>query len=108
MDGKNYNMEYMDNNFIRILKNYNMDGKFRILKKQDNFNRDGQIRILKNRNNFNTDGKIRILKKRDNHYVKDMENNYIYRVPQKKCPIAIFSLNLFQRSDYTFSHVFRN
>ena len=31
-----------------------------------------------------------------------------YRVPQKKCPIAIFSLNLFQRSDYTFSHVFRN
>ena len=32
----------------------------------------------------------------------------IYRVPQKKCPIAIFSLNLFQRSDYTFSHVFRN
>ena len=53
-----------------------MDGKFRILKKQDN--RDGQIRILKNRNNFNTDGKIRILKKRDNHYVKDMENNYIY------------------------------
>ena len=73
---KNYNMEYMDNNFIRILKNYNMDGKFRILKKQDN--RDGQIRILKNRNNFNTDGKIRILKKRDNHYVEDMENNYIY------------------------------
>ena len=32
----------------------------------------------------------------------------MYRVPQKKCPIAIFSLNLFQRSDYTFSHVFRN
>ena len=31
-----------------------------------------------------------------------------YRVPQKKCPIAIFSLNLFQRSDCTFSHVFRN
>ena len=26
----------------------------------------------------------------------------------KKCNIAIFSLNLFQRSDYTFSHVFRN
>ena len=34
--------------------------------------------------------------------------HYYYRVPQKKCPIAIFSLNLFQRSDYTFSHVFRN
>ena len=31
-----------------------------------------------------------------------------YRVSQKKCNIAIFSLNLFQRSDYTFSHVFRN
>ena len=31
-----------------------------------------------------------------------------YRVDQKKCPIAIFSLNLFQRSDLTFSHVFRN
>ena len=31
-----------------------------------------------------------------------------YRVPQKKCPIANFSLNLFQRSDYTFSHVLRN
>ena len=27
---------------------------------------------------------------------------------QKKCPIATFSLHLFQRSDYTFSHVFRN
>ena len=26
----------------------------------------------------------------------------------KKCPIAILSLNLYQRSDYTFSHVFRN
>ena len=26
----------------------------------------------------------------------------------KKCPKAICSLNLFQRSDYTFSHVFRN
>ena len=25
-----------------------------------------------------------------------------------KCPIATFSLNLFQRSNYTFSHVFRN
>ena len=25
----------------------------------------------------------------------------------KKCNIAIFSLNLFQRSDYTFSHVFQ-
>ena len=32
----------------------------------------------------------------------------LYRVPQKKCPIAIFSLNLFQRSDYTFSHVVQN
>ena len=32
---------------------------------------------------------------------------YIQGVP-KKCPIAIFSLNLFQRCDYTFSHVFRN
>ena len=32
----------------------------------------------------------------------------VYRVDQKKCPIAIFSLNLFQRSDLTFSHVFRN
>ena len=32
----------------------------------------------------------------------------LYRVSQKKCPIAIFSLNLFQRCDYTFSHVFRN
>ena len=32
----------------------------------------------------------------------------IYRVSQKKCNIAIFSLNLFQRSDYTFSHVLRN
>ena len=31
-----------------------------------------------------------------------------YRVPQKKCPIEIFSLYLFQRSDYTFLHVFRN
>ena len=28
-----------------------------------------------------------------------------YRVFQKKCPIAILSLNLFQRFDYTFSHV---
>ena len=26
----------------------------------------------------------------------------------KKCPIATFSLNLFQKSDYTFSHVFWN
>ena len=26
----------------------------------------------------------------------------------KKCNIAIFSLNLFQRSDLAFSHVFRN
>ena len=33
---------------------------------------------------------------------------HTYRVPQKKCPIANFSLNLFQRSDYTFSHVLRN
>ena len=32
----------------------------------------------------------------------------LYRVSQKKCPIATFSLNLFQRSDYSFSHVFRN
>ena len=32
----------------------------------------------------------------------------IYTGCPKKCPIAIFSLNLFQRSDYTFSHVFRN
>ena len=32
----------------------------------------------------------------------------IYRVSQKKCPIATCSLNLFQRSDYTFSHVLRN
>ena len=31
-----------------------------------------------------------------------------YRVSQKKCPIATISLNLFQRSDYTFSQVFRN
>ena len=31
---------------------------------------------------------------------------FIQGVP-KKCPIATFSLNLFQRSDYTFSHVFR-
>ena len=31
-----------------------------------------------------------------------------YRVPQKKCPIAIFSLNLFPRSDFCLSHVFRN
>ena len=29
-----------------------------------------------------------------------------YRVFQKKCNIAIFSLNLFQRSDYTFSRCF--
>ena len=28
--------------------------------------------------------------------------------PKKKCNIAIVSLNLFQRSDYSFSHVFRN
>ena len=34
--------------------------------------------------------------------------NRIYRVFQKKCNIAIFSLNLFQRSDYAFSQVFRN
>ena len=31
-----------------------------------------------------------------------------YRVSQKKCPVAIFSLNLFQRCNFTFSHVFRN
>ena len=31
-----------------------------------------------------------------------------YRVFQKKWNIAIFSLNLFQRSDYAFSQVFRN
>ena len=37
--------------------------------------------------------------------------HHIFRKLQgapKKCPIAIFSLNLFQRPDYTFSHVFRN
>ena len=62
MEGKNYNMKYMENNYIRILKNYNMDGKIRILKKQDN---------------FNMDGKIRILKKRDNVNMEDMENNFI-------------------------------
>ena len=32
---------------------------------------------------------------------------FIQGVP-KKCNIAIFSLNLFQRSDYAFSQVFRN
>ena len=32
---------------------------------------------------------------------------FIQGVP-KKCPIAIFSLNMFQRCDYTFSDVFRN
>ena len=31
-------------------------------------------------------------------------NNFVYTY----YPIAIFSLNLFQRSVYTFSHVFRN
>ena len=31
-----------------------------------------------------------------------------YREFQKKCNIAIFSLNMFQRSDYAFSQVFRN
>ena len=31
-----------------------------------------------------------------------------YRVSQKKWNIAIFRLNLFQRSDFAFSHVFRN
>ena len=33
--------------------------------------------------------------------------NQLQGVP-KKCPIAMFSLNLFQRSDLTFSHVFWN
>ena len=32
---------------------------------------------------------------------------HVQGVP-KKCPIAIFSFNLFQRCDCTFSHVFRN
>ena len=32
---------------------------------------------------------------------------YLQGAP-KKCPIANFSLNLFHRSDYTFSHVLRN
>ena len=31
-----------------------------------------------------------------------------YRVSQKKCNIAISCLDLFQRSNLTFSHVFRN
>ena len=42
-------------------------------------------------------------------HTEDMrQKNPNYRVSQKKCNIAIFSLNLFQRSDYTFSLVFRN
>ena len=41
-------------------------------------------------------------------YLCSPQIRFRYRVSQKKCNIAIFSLNLFQRSDYTFSHVFRN
>ena len=33
---------------------------------------------------------------------------FVYRVSQKKCNIAISCLDLFQRSNLTFSHVFRN
>ena len=29
-----------------------------------------------------------------------------YRVTQKKCPLAFWSSNLFQKSDFTFLHVF--
>ena len=36
-----------------------------------------------------------------------MEVVEVQGVP-KKCPIAIFRLNMFQRCDYTFSDVFRN
>ena len=42
------------------------------------------------------------------HFERFVDISKIYRVSQNKCNIAIFSLNLFQRSDYTFSHVFRN
>ena len=42
------------------------------------------------------------------HFAESVKLKMIYRVDQKKCPIASFSLNLFQRSDYTFSCVFRN
>ena len=38
----------------------------------------------------------------------DYENMCTVQGVPKKCPIATFSLNLFQRSDCTFSHVFRN
>ena len=31
-----------------------------------------------------------------------------YRLTQQKCPIRILSSNLFQKSNFTFQHVFRN
>ena len=42
--------------------------------------------------------------------VDKIEDQYLgqYTGRFKKCPIAIFSLNMFQRCDYTFSHVLRN
>ena len=38
----------------------------------------------------------------DRDSILSPENITYYRVPQKKCPIAIVSLNLFQRPNYTF------
>ena len=40
-------------------------------------------------------------------FTEENDNREKYRVPQKKCPIAICSLNLFPRFDHTFLHVFR-
>ena len=45
---------------------------------------------------------------RDENLVDPTCVSCLYRVTQKKCPIRILSSNLFQKSDFTFPHVFWN